>query len=135
MYEFSATELKSIKKQNSKVHLAFSTNIHEPLAIQVSVNLNVINETAGIILGAVTLIGMYLLIIFDVVHRTFAAMLASTMALALLAAFNQRPTMSEIMTWVDVETLLLLFSMMILVAIVSQTGFFDFIAVYAYKVN
>lgn len=48
---------------------------------------------------------------------------------------NQRPPMSQIMSWIDIETLLLLFGMMILVAILSETGIFDYLAVYAYKVR
>jgi len=43
--------------------------------------------------------------------------------------------MSELISWIDVETLLLLFSMMVLVAILSETGIFDYLAVYAYKVG
>lgn len=42
--------------------------------------------------------------------------------------------MGEILSWIDVDTLLLLFSMMMLVAILSDTGIFDYLAVYAYKV-
>jgi Na+/H+ antiporter NhaD/arsenite permease-like protein len=42
--------------------------------------------------------------------------------------------MAELISWIDVETLLLLFSMMMLVAILSETGIFDYLAVYAYKV-
>lgn len=67
-------------------------------------------------------------------HRTFAAMIAATAAIGILAAMNERPTMSDIMSWIDTETLLLLFGMMILVAILSETGIFDYLAVYAYKV-
>lgn len=48
---------------------------------------------------------------------------------------NERPPMTLIMSWIDIETLLLLFGMMILVAILSETGIFDYLAVYAYKVN
>lgn len=47
---------------------------------------------------------------------------------------NERPPMSLIMSWIDVETILLLFGMMIIVAILSETGVFDYLAVYAYKV-
>jgi hypothetical protein len=43
--------------------------------------------------------------------------------------------MSELISWIDAETLLLLFSMMVLVAILSETGIFDYLAVYAYKVG
>lgn len=47
---------------------------------------------------------------------------------------NERPPMTLIMSWIDIETLLLLFGMMILVAILSETGVFDYLAVYAFKV-
>lgn len=71
----------------------------------------------------------------QIVHRTFAAMIASTLSIALLAALNDRPTHEEIMGWIDVETILLLFAMMILVGILTETGVFDHLAVYAYRVN
>lgn len=62
-------------------------------------------------------------------------MLASTMSVAILAALNERPALGEIVSWIDVETLLLLFSMMTLVAIFSETGIFDYLAVLAYRVR
>lgn len=103
--------------------------------MEYSVDTTVAGETSGIVWAALILIGMYTLIIFDIIHRTFAAVLASTGALAVLAARGDRPTMDVIMTWIDVETLLLLFSMMILVSFISQSGFFDYAAVFAYKVS
>ena len=53
----------------------------------------------------------------------------------IISKLLQKPTMEEIISWIDVDTLLLLFSMMILVAIVADTGIFDYLAVYAYKVK
>lgn len=55
------------------------------------------------------------------------------MAMGLLSVLNDRPQMSEIVRWMNCETLLLLFSMMILVAILTETGIFNFIAVYAFE--
>lgn len=43
--------------------------------------------------------------------------------------FFQRPTLATVMTWLDFETLGLLFGMMVIVAIFMETGFFDFVAV------
>lgn len=94
-----------------------------------------INKDIGVIYAAVVLLGLYIMIVWEVVHRTFAAMIASTMAIAILAALDERPAMADIMSWIDVETLLLLFGMMILVAILSETGIFDYLAVYAYKIT
>lgn len=62
-------------------------------------------------------------------------MLASTLSIACLAALGDRPTHEEIIGWIDVETILLLFAMMILVGVLSETGVFDHLAVYAYRVG
>lgn len=52
-----------------------------------------------------------------------------------LSALSDRPTMDNVVEWMDSETLLLLFSMMILVAVLTETGIFDYMAVYAFKVS
>lgn len=38
-------------------------------------------------------------------------------------------------SWLDMETLILLFSMMVLVSILCETGFFDYCAYLMYKVS
>ncbi|KAM8975811.1 P protein isoform 2-T2 [Pelodytes ibericus] len=86
-------------------------------------------------IAAVILTGVYALIIFEIVHRTLAAMLGSLAALAALAAVGDRPSLVKVVEWIDYETLALLFGMMILVAIFSDTGFFDYCAVKAYQLS
>ncbi|KAL6458019.1 hypothetical protein MHYP_G00332490 [Metynnis hypsauchen] len=91
-------------------------------------------ETQVLIAGLI-LAGVYVLIIFEIVHRTLAAMLGSLAALAALAFIGDRPSLMTVVEWIDYETLALLFGMMILVAIFSETGFFDYCAVKAYQVS
>lgn len=57
------------------------------------------------------------------------------MAIAVLAVFGDRPTMEEIVVWMDTDTLLLLFSMMALVAVLTETGIFDYLAVLTFEVR
>ncbi|XP_076467819.1 P protein-like [Babylonia areolata] len=83
---------------------------------------------AAVILGFV-----YVLIIFELVHRTLAAMLGALAALAVLSAVNQKPATETLIGWMDTETLMLLFGMMIMVAVVAETGIFDFCAFKAYQ--
>ncbi|XP_007944170.1 P protein [Orycteropus afer afer] len=85
-----------------------------------------------VIIAVTILAGVYVLIIFEIIHRTLAAMLGSLVALAVLAVIGDRPRLSHVVEWIDFETLALLFGMMILVAIFSETGFFDYCAVKAY---
>lgn len=126
--------MKDINNNGKQLALKISTNLSISFAIQLSYDLNPIDRSVGVIYAAIVLFGLYIMIIWEIVHRTFAAMVASTMSIALLAMMNERPQMTTIMQWIDVETLLLLFGMMILVAILSETGLFDYLAVYAYKV-
>lgn len=71
----------------------------------------------------------------QVIHRTFAAVFSSIAAIGTLAALHDRPTMDEIVQWMNFETLMLLFSMMILVAVLTETGVFNYIAVFAFKIS
>uniref|UniRef100_A0A8C0CLA3 OCA2 melanosomal transmembrane protein n=1 Tax=Balaenoptera musculus TaxID=9771 RepID=A0A8C0CLA3_BALMU len=66
---------------------------------------------AQVTIAAVILAGVYVLIIFE------------------------RPSLTHVVEWIDFETLALLFGMMILVAIFSETGFFDYCAVKAYQLS
>ncbi|XP_031956170.1 P protein isoform X1 [Corvus moneduloides] len=91
------------------------------------------NIEAQVTVASIILVGVYVLIILEIVHRTLAAMLGSLAALAALAIVGERPSMVEVVEWIDYETLALLFGMMVLVAIFSETGFFDYCAVKAYR--
>ncbi|XP_028856294.1 P protein isoform X3 [Denticeps clupeoides] len=88
-----------------------------------------------VLMAGLILAGVYVLIIFEIVHRTLAAMLGSLAALAALAFIGDRPSLMTVVDWIDYETLALLFGMMILVAIFSETGFFDYCAVKAYQLS
>lgn len=86
----------------------------------------------GVWLGFFLIFLLYILIAFEVTERTFSALLTSTLALGFLGAMNDRPTLSEIISWMNMSTIMLLFAMMILVAILGDTGFFDYMAVLTY---
>ncbi|XP_061635864.1 P protein isoform X2 [Phyllopteryx taeniolatus] len=99
---------------------------HQSLYVSVETQVAV----AGVILA-----GVYVLIISEIVHRTLAAMLGSLAALSALAVIGDRPSLVQVVEWIDYETLALLFGMMVLVAIFSETGFFDYCAVKAYRLS
>ncbi|XP_071779577.1 P protein [Centroberyx gerrardi] len=94
-----------------------------------------VNVETQVAIAGIILTGVYVLIIFEIVHRTLAAMLGSLAALAALAVIGDRPSLVTVVEWIDYETLALLFGMMVLVAIFSETGFFDYCAVKAYQLS
>ncbi|PVD34460.1 hypothetical protein C0Q70_05735 [Pomacea canaliculata] len=86
-----------------------------------------------IIYAALVLVFVYVLIIFDLVHRTLAATVGALAVLAVLSAIHERPIIDKIIEWLDMDTLMLLFGMMIIVAVISETGIFDYLALKAYR--
>ncbi|XP_029988808.1 P protein [Sphaeramia orbicularis] len=115
--------IQAFLQDNEVVPLSMT---HQSLYVSVETQVAI----AGIILA-----GVYVLIIFEIVHRTLAAMLGSLAALAALAIIGDRPSLVTVVEWIDYETLALLFGMMVLVAIFSETGFFDYCAVKAYHLS
>ncbi|XP_052675564.1 P protein-like [Crassostrea angulata] len=117
-----------------------SAESKESIAFELSSNLSVVLlwkgeelPTAEIVYAAIILLFVYILIIFELVHRTLAAILGSLAAIAALSLFDKRPELGTIISWIDMETLMLLFGMMVIVSIFSETGFFDSCALQAYK--
>ena len=78
------------------------------------------------------LIGVYGLIVFEVVHRALAAALGGIAAVVSLHVVGDGPDLMVIMTWIDWETIGLLIGMMVMVDILSKTGLFEWAAVQAY---
>lgn len=123
-----------LTNNQSDLHLFLSTSCSNTFSLALAYDLKPMSVEAGIGFGAAVLVLLYILIISEVVDRTFAALITSSLAIAALALFNERPNLEEIIAWIDMDTLMLLFGMMILVAITSETGVFDYMAVFVFKV-
>ncbi|XP_059617540.1 P protein-like isoform X2 [Phlebotomus argentipes] len=111
----------------------WTTKLSEDFAVKLTYDVKPMNEEVGVIYAAIIMILLYVLIIWEIVHRTFATLIMSTLAVAILAGLDDRPQFVEIIQWLDIETIMLLMSMMIFVAVLTETGVFDLIAVYTFK--
>ncbi|XP_046975929.1 P protein-like [Vanessa cardui] len=132
----TANNITSINYNNeSSISLRITTTSNKTVPLTVSYQLNPLSEEDGIIYASILLCVLYILIIFEIVNRTIAAILSSSLGVAVLALSGVRPSLPELVSWLDMETLLLLFSMMILVAILAETGLFDYLAVVAFELT
>uniref|UniRef100_A0A3Q3JY01 Citrate transporter-like domain-containing protein n=1 Tax=Monopterus albus TaxID=43700 RepID=A0A3Q3JY01_MONAL len=106
--------IQAFLQDNEVVPLSMT---HQSLYVSVETQVAI----AGVILA-----GVYVLIIFETVHRTLAAMLGSLAALAALAIIGDRPSLVTVVEWIDYETLALLFGMV---------DFFYRCSLYAYQLS
>ena len=130
-----AFSLQGLDMNRQNVSLHFDTNSRKPVALSVKVQILSTRVDDGVIYGAIILVALYICITFELAHRTVIAMVGATCAIAVLATLNERPALEEIITWLDIETLTLLFSMMVIVSILSETGAFNYMGFWAFKVT
>jgi len=92
-------------------------------------------ESTAIGVGLSILIVVYILIIFETVHRTLAAAVGGLAAVVALNFFTDQSALSlkAVTTMIDWETIGLLLGMMVMVGVISHTGVFEWFAVEAYK--
>ena len=84
--------------------------------------------------GVIILLIVYALIITEVIHRTLAAALGGIATVgALTVLVGDIPGIGAIATYVDWDTIGLLFGMMVMVGILSHTGVFEWCAIQAYR--
>ena len=103
--------------------------------ISLDVNIKEGLENQAVYVGLGILLAVYVLIIFETVHRTLAAAVGGIVAMLALNYYDTGDTftLAEITTMIDWETIGLLLGMMVMVGILSNTGVFEYFAVLSYK--
>lgn len=84
-------------------------------------------NTINIVLGFTILVILYALLVLEIMHRTAAALLAVSIVL-ILDTFLRFSDFNELVEGIDMDTILLLMSMMMFVGILSRTGAFSYLA-------
>lgn len=129
-----ASEFKEISHLDDLFFL-FHTNSSRPISFMVQVDQFGAIADARLALGCLIMIFVYGMIISEVVHRTVAALLGSFVALFALTVVQGAPELDRVTSWLDVGTLALLFSMMLIVNALSTTGVFQWTAVRAVQLS
>lgn len=87
----------------------------------------------GVWLGTFLLVFLYILIGFEITDYTFAALFTSLFGLAIMSALHERVLVDDIIKWINMSAIMLIFGMMVMVGILSDTGFLDYMAVVAFE--
>ncbi|XP_060664551.1 P protein [Drosophila nasuta] len=130
------SELKELlARKDSLMRLHIYSDVAQDLAIELCYNPLIVNTRTGSILAGIILLIFYGLLIWEQLERPFVAMICSVLSVTALAVFHDRPNMEEIKQWMDMELLTLLFCMMILILILTETGVFDYLAVICFEIS
>ncbi|KAH8420946.1 hypothetical protein KR222_010859, partial [Zaprionus bogoriensis] len=120
---------------NIVFRVSLESNHKSPVAFTLIIDSNPLNVRIGAWLGLLLLIFFYILIIFHVTDRTFAAMLAATAAVGVLCMMDKAPHFNTIISWIDMKTLMLLFGLMVMMSILAETGLFEYLTMVGYRIS
>lgn len=77
-----------LQRNESVLKLNLITNFNESFPVNFAYDPSPLDKDMGIIYATIVLLGLYIMIIWELVHRTFAAMIASTMSIGNLYLSN-----------------------------------------------
>lgn len=75
------SDYEVLHNTNSTMKICMMTDLEESFSINFAYDPSPLNKNVGIACAALVLFGLYILIIWELVHRTFAAMIASTLSI------------------------------------------------------
>ncbi|KAH8327825.1 hypothetical protein KR067_000824 [Drosophila pandora] len=155
-YEMTPQLNELLASKDSEFRLHIYSDVETDLAIILNYNPLIVNARIGSILAGLILLIFYALLVWELFERPFVAMICSILSVTALACFNgnanrnqstifslnnknialpDRPNMDEIIQWMDMELLTLLFCMMLIILILTETGVFDYLAVFCFEIS
>lgn len=134
-YHMTAELKDLLARKDSEFRLHIYSDAGHDLAIELIYNPLIVNTRTGSILAGIILLIFYALLVWEQLERPFVAMVCSVLSVTALAVFHDRPNMEEIKQWMDMELLTLLFCMMLLILILTETGIFDYLAVICFEIS
>ena len=99
-YDSLSFRILITSNSSSALPLDMHISQHEPL------------YAAKLVFSCLILVGIYIIIIFEIINRTLAALYGGLLGLGLLCLFGIRPSIEVIAQWIEFNTLILLFGMM-----------------------
>lgn len=82
------SDYESLHQNKSALRVNLYTELETSFPVNFSYDPSPLDKDLGIILATIVLLGLYVMIIWELVHRTFAAIIASTMSIGKLRPSN-----------------------------------------------
>lgn len=83
----------NIHKRQRRLEVLLKKNSADGVTVNLQFDPTPVDIHVGVVCAGLVLLMFYVLIIYEIVHRTFAAIIASTVSIALLSVLNDRPDM------------------------------------------
>ncbi|KAH8239287.1 hypothetical protein KR032_002864, partial [Drosophila birchii] len=115
--------------------LSLESKCEYPVALIMEINSNPLFTNFGIAYAGLLILGLYIIIFFELTDPTLAILLMATTGFATLAALGERPALYMISGWVNLRIIIIMLSLMIISGITSESGIFDWLTIQIYRIS
>nr|XP_017032576.1 P protein [Drosophila kikkawai] len=105
-----------------------------PVSLLIEVEARPMSNRAVIYAGLLIIL-LFSVLTANILDRTFVALLVGAIGIAVLTVLCDRPDLTTIVSFVNFETLMLLFGLMVIVDRMATTGIFNYLVVLIYRVS
>ncbi|XP_016965066.1 P protein [Drosophila biarmipes] len=119
----------------AKTVISVESISQKPVGLHMVVNTSPLKTHFSILYAAILIIALYIMFIWELGDRTLCTLVITCAALATLTMVANKPSLEFIISAVDFESLMLLLGNMIMTSLMSETGFFDYLALVAYRIS
>eukprot|EP01105_Mastigella_eilhardi_P013670 TRINITY_DN310_c2_g1_i8.p1 TRINITY_DN310_c2_g1~~TRINITY_DN310_c2_g1_i8.p1 ORF type:complete len:507 (-),score=131.51 TRINITY_DN310_c2_g1_i8:938-2290(-) len=135
--EFDFRLMKDVNLHRKYHRIRFVTNVSDDFHVVFGMQLNQLGRLgrSQIWVALIIVILTYVVLTVDKFPRLLVVCIADLLFLIFLAICSKFPTITEVSTMVDVETIMVLFGMMVLMSMFGRTGFFEWLAVKCFQIS
>lgn len=128
-YSFSPKKLSGWNSAKTTQHrLVFTTNINSTSTyLKTEINIGSLLGASQDYIALTILVITYIVLGVELANRVIVAGASVFITFVFLAVANKFPEVNEVLSWLDLTTLLLIFSMNVMVGVISTTGVFGWI--------
>ncbi|XP_073811922.1 P protein-like [Musca autumnalis] len=117
----------------SNLQLLFFSTSKANVYLELFVAPSEVRKTFILIWGLIHFCVIYLLVACDLLHRTFAAIIWSSLAIAIVAGVHVRPSLEDIFNYMEFDVIMTFFGISLTMEILAETGLQDYLAAWSYE--
>ncbi|KAJ4457865.1 putative P protein [Paratrimastix pyriformis] len=124
MFDFNETVMEKSSALRMTVYTAANVNNYTVCVVIDTTKVSAVGRYQAFF-AAIVFVAVFVGLAFNFVHMTLAVLIGDTCGFFLLWIFRDKPSLADMVSWIDEGTIGLLMAMMMVVAVFAETGFFE----------
>ncbi|KAH8380088.1 hypothetical protein KR009_008882 [Drosophila setifemur] len=106
-----------------------------PMGVKMTLDPSNQNQIGGVAWSVLLMVALYAMVILEFADHTLCALILATAGLAILTYLDKPQSLENIISYLNMATMMLLLGIMIMMSFLSETGIFEYMTVLVYRIS